>query len=1765
MAGGNYQIKAGVLLDFKNIQSQLNAYGKGLKLNLDTGNLGSAQKDLKNLGSVYERTGKKINTTSKQATSSFVGLKSGIAGGAASFVDITKKVVLFGASTKLISGVGDAVKGTVGAVYELDSALTELKKVSELRGEGLAQFTDQAYEAGKQAAKTGKEIIQASTEFVKAGYSEQDSLDLSVIASKFQNIADTEINAGDAAAFIISQMKAFKIEAADAVTIIDKVNEVANNFALGTNDLQLALTKTGSALGTVGNSIDQTIGLVTAGTEIMVRQPSKVGRGLRTIAINISKLAKENKTWKDANGKVNVSLRDQNGELRSTYEIMKDLKPQWDKLTNAEKTNLAQGIAGKNQFEVFTAVLNNFGKAVEATETAMDSAGSADKENEAVLESIEGHLQRLKSAWEDFARQTLSSDTVKAVLNVGTAIGTYLASPAGQAAIQLTLLATTTGLLFRAFSKLGAAVKGLSVIEALTKLWLGSARATDKDTAATVRNTAAKVKNASATTKQAAANATAAKTQAAATRSAAGVYKGGKAKPLVAPVPKGTTSSWKSFGGVLGGVFGSIKTFAAANPLGVLVAGFAGFVGIVNKLTTDSTEAIEAISGATKQLGELDTKISKLERKEAKGTISKTQQARLDAYRDEAKYLDDIIEKNYKAFGDNQKNAEKSQIVGNRGKATTDGQTNENLKQRDNYLVQIAKTESQIAALKRKANNGDEKAAKNLKKRESSLRTSKDAYTDINKTLKEQLDIYDQMYKNNPEKLAEAPQEVQDAYQRLIANTDKIQAGLKGNYTEATKFGAALDAVKTKFENYGAEAAKNEAANLTNLFPDAQDLAQSEQGIQTLTDRLETYNKVLEDDKYSARAFNDILNDLNAVTGEVKLDKKGRFIADPAKAQEEAAALNLTKEAYQQLLDTMSNQGYVNFKFNKDTINEATAAIKNLNDGFTTTDGRIYRSKAAFREWTTEQGYTISQSKELQKALQDNGITFTNWSGKAASVEKQLKGLGDDFGVVVNQAGNIENVNLDKLVQTLKETGATNDEIENVVNTLNNLENVEFEVNTDSAHEMVETWGAALEKLPEKAQEEVKSTQEAIDSLQDADYELEITTELTPPANELLTPLEAALTGQLPKLSIEAEDNTGPTINKIRSEKESVGEPVTTKFDADTSDADQKIDKTKGKIDAVPNSKTVTVSVNTGGAISAIDSLVSKIKNIPDVKPGMASGGLAKGGKTLVGEEGPELVQSGAQAYVVGAKGAEIANLKKGDRVFNAQDTAAILSGGHSSEVYPAFANGTEGDSAKLQAFASGSKKKKKKPWEKELEKWQKKFAKIEIKLDISELKGANGKKLSKQAVKIQKQINKEIKTLRKKGLKNGSQNILELRKQALEYKKKAIEYLNQYYEAKKNKQQLDLDLIKAKNGSETSQIKQTNKLVKTSEQQIRALKKKGYKESSAEIKQLRLDIQNYYNDIKELEREKINKARDNNNAELDMLDYLADQRKKEIDAQIKGLEEQKKILQEEADLQEEQIRLAEIQNRLAGAANKKVRVYTADGGFSYMADPTEVAEAQKDLDDYYREKAIDDLDKQIDALEEQKDAYDELIDAQKERIRLSELELALGKSYAEFLREKGLNSNSGFEAIANAYASIASSIIKWNTDERYLNALTSKQVANGELDKIFRIPTPVYADGTTNAKGGLSLVGEQGPELRVLNSGDGVLTTARTKGLMQLADNAGILSTKLNNIDQGERTINVTNNFRELVLPNVTNGKEFVDEVSKLRGRMIQRSGGRR
>lgn len=286
-------------------------------------------------------------------------------------------------------------------------------------------------------------MVDAAGEFRKNGFNDQDAATLARTAAMFQNVSDEAISAGDSASFIISQMIAFGIEAENAQSIIDKVNEVANRFSVSSGDLSKALGIVASTSAAMGNSIDQTLGVVTAITE-QTRNASKSARAANTIFSRLAQVVDENSdVGQKLTGIYNslgIALYDSSGQMRSTYDILADLASQWGSLDKNTQQYIAITSAGTNQLNNFLALMNNFDHATQATATSIDSAGSAMKENEAFQESLEYQTNNLKATFQDFANNILDKEVITTVIKVGDAFLKLANTDIGQLITKVTLL-----------------------------------------------------------------------------------------------------------------------------------------------------------------------------------------------------------------------------------------------------------------------------------------------------------------------------------------------------------------------------------------------------------------------------------------------------------------------------------------------------------------------------------------------------------------------------------------------------------------------------------------------------------------------------------------------------------------------------------------------------------------------------------------------------------------------------------------------------------------------------------------------------------------------------------------------------------------------------------------------------------------------------------------------------------------------------------------------------------------------------------------------------------------------------------------------------------------------------------------------------------------------------------------------------------------------------------------------------------------------------
>lgn len=139
-----------------------------------------------------------------------------------------------------------------------------------------------------------------------------------------------------------------------------------------------------------------------------------------------------------------LTMEGSNGQLKSGYELLSDLSGKWSGLSSDTQKYIATTIAGTTQLNNFLALMNNFSHATAATEKAMDSSGSAMRENERYMGGLEAQTTALKAEFQDLANNVITNELISAVLKLTKALLSLLNTGVGQFITRFGLVSATT-------------------------------------------------------------------------------------------------------------------------------------------------------------------------------------------------------------------------------------------------------------------------------------------------------------------------------------------------------------------------------------------------------------------------------------------------------------------------------------------------------------------------------------------------------------------------------------------------------------------------------------------------------------------------------------------------------------------------------------------------------------------------------------------------------------------------------------------------------------------------------------------------------------------------------------------------------------------------------------------------------------------------------------------------------------------------------------------------------------------------------------------------------------------------------------------------------------------------------------------------------------------------------------------------------------------------------------------------------------------------
>lgn len=326
-----------------------------------------------------------------QDESSTVGDKFAAMGSAMTSVgsSLTKSVTL------PLVGIGTAA---VKMTSDFDSSMAKVEAISGATGDELDALREKAKEMGAQTKFTASESADAFTYMAMAGWKTEDMLNgiegiMNLAAASGEDLALTSDIVTDA-------LTAFGLQAQDSAHFADVLAAASNSANTNVSMLGESFKYVAPVAGSLGYSVEDTsvaLGLM-ANSGI---KASQAGTALRTLLTNMVNPT-DNMDW--AMRRLNVSLTDNEGNMKSLNEVMVDLRKGFSQLSQAEQAEVAANLAGKEGMSGLLAIVNasetDFNKLTKAINAA---DGTAQDMADTMLDNLGGQLTILGSALEGLA------------------------------------------------------------------------------------------------------------------------------------------------------------------------------------------------------------------------------------------------------------------------------------------------------------------------------------------------------------------------------------------------------------------------------------------------------------------------------------------------------------------------------------------------------------------------------------------------------------------------------------------------------------------------------------------------------------------------------------------------------------------------------------------------------------------------------------------------------------------------------------------------------------------------------------------------------------------------------------------------------------------------------------------------------------------------------------------------------------------------------------------------------------------------------------------------------------------------------------------------------------------------------------------------------------------------------------------------------------------------------------------------------------------
>lgn len=335
------------------------------------------------------------------------------------FVTTLKNTARWQLSSSLLHGFMGALQSSISYAQELDSSLNDIRIVSGLNNEAMAEFAEQANKSAKALSTTTNAYAQAALIFYQQGLDSDAVKERTDAVIKMSNV--TKDSEEDVSSYMTAIWSNFAGEKEQLEEYADVIAALGAATASSSSEIAGGLEKFAAIGQQIGLSYDYATTALATVVAKTRQSEDVVGTAFKTIFARIQGLnlgetlddGTDLNKYSKALMAVGINIKDTNGELKDMDTILNEMGARWQTLSRDEQTALAQTVAGVRQYNQLVALMDSWSTDFQDNlKVAQNSKGELTQQAAIYAESWDAAKDRVRASLESIYSDLIPEKTI---------------------------------------------------------------------------------------------------------------------------------------------------------------------------------------------------------------------------------------------------------------------------------------------------------------------------------------------------------------------------------------------------------------------------------------------------------------------------------------------------------------------------------------------------------------------------------------------------------------------------------------------------------------------------------------------------------------------------------------------------------------------------------------------------------------------------------------------------------------------------------------------------------------------------------------------------------------------------------------------------------------------------------------------------------------------------------------------------------------------------------------------------------------------------------------------------------------------------------------------------------------------------------------------------------------------------------------------------------------------------------------------------------